>query len=123
MEREAVRCLQSLLKCCIPDVKDVSEYVEQLRKSVKRIDEGEIEKRSRIFKALSDPVRLKILIFLSKKPRSVCEIMAALNLTQPNASYHLNMLESVGLVRSVRRGKWTFYNISRPRFISLLNQI
>ena len=123
MEREAVRCLQSLLKCCIPGVKDVSEYVEQLRKSVKRIDEGEIEKRSRIFKALSDPVRLKILIFLSKKPRSVCEIMAALNLTQPNASYHLNMLESVGLVRSVRRGKWTFYNISRPRFISLLNQI
>lgn len=107
------KSLENLIKSCIPNVKNVSEYVKQLRQMVEKIDERKFKKQSEIFKALSDPLRLKILILLSKKSMCVCEIVAALNLTQPNASYHLNLLENVGLVKSKRVGKWIFYSIEK----------
>jgi len=47
----------------------------------------------------------------------VCEIMIALELTQPTASHHLRKLESVGLVEDLRKGKWVFYKVVDPAFV------
>jgi ArsR family transcriptional regulator len=73
---------------------------------------GVVEKQSRIFKALADKTRLRILNLLRAREMCVCEIMIALGLTQPTASHHLRILESVELVEDLRKGKWVFYKIA-----------
>jgi ArsR family transcriptional regulator len=73
---------------------------------------GVVEKQSRIFKALADETRLRILNLLRAREMCVCEIMIALGLTQPTASHHLRILESAELVEDLRKGKWVFYKIA-----------
>ena len=60
-------------------------------------------------KALSDEKRLKILALLTFREMCVCELTAALGLTQPNLSHHVKKLEYAGLVRHEKRGKWVYY--------------
>jgi len=79
--------------------------------------------QSRLFKALADKTRLKILMLLDIREMCVCEIMVALNLTQPTASHHLGILESVGLVKDRREGKWVFYSLKNKRIMKLMKKI
>ncbi len=103
---------------------DASKYALELRKIVEEaVDEKEVKWESRVFKALSDPTRLKILKLLDIREMCVCEIMVALDLTQPNASHHLNILENVGFVRERREGKWVFYSNANPDISSTLQRI
>ena len=67
-----------------------------------------------MFKALADETRLKILRLLAKREMCVCEVMAALDLTQPTASHHLRILEHTGLVKDRKDGKWVFYSLADP---------
>jgi DNA-binding transcriptional ArsR family regulator len=101
-----------------------SEYVKELRQLVKsKMDEQSVKRQSRIFKALSDPTRLKIIELLSVRDMCVCEIMAALDMTQPTASHHLNILESTGLLSDRREGKWVFYALANPKILSAISKI
>lgn len=72
------------------------------------------ERKGKIFKALADEIRLRILSLLATREMCVCEIMVALDLTQPTASHHLGILENVGLVKDRKEGKWVFYRLSDP---------
>ena len=77
--------------------------------------EGEIiRKLSRRLKAISDPTRIKLLLLLSKRPCCVCELAAALGLSQPTISRHLKQLEIEGFVTWKREKTWTIYRL-RPR--------
>jgi len=51
----------------------------------------------------------------------VCEIMVSMDMTQSNASHHLDMLERVGVVKKRKEGKWTFYSLAKPEMVSLLD--
>jgi DNA-binding transcriptional ArsR family regulator len=51
-----------------------------------------------------------------------CEVMAALELTQPATSHHIGILERAGLLSSRRNGKWVFYRISTPKIGTLLTR-
>lgn len=66
----------------------------------------------RIFHALGDRNRLRIVLILSRGPLSVGEIASVLGLSQSNASHHLKQLTEAGIVR--RRGErgWAFYGIN-----------
>lgn len=65
-------------------------------------------------KALSDPSRLKIMKLLeSREALCVCELTAALGLSQPTVSKHLRLLEGAGLVESERAGAWVNYRLPR----------
>ena len=82
----------------------------------------------KVFKALSDGTRLRIINLLSKTEKAlcVCEIMDSLRITQYNASRHLKVLKLSGLVEEKREGRWVLYYIVRGRndfFDSLLNLI
>lgn len=74
--------------------------------------------KAKFFKALADTTRLRILGLLTFREMCVCEIMIALNLTQPTASHHLRILENVGLLRDRKVGKWVFYSLADPALVS-----
>jgi ArsR family transcriptional regulator len=53
----------------------------------------------------------------------VCEIMVALDLTQPTASHHLGILERVNLVQDKHEGKWVFYSLKDKRIVRRIEYI
>jgi ArsR family transcriptional regulator len=71
---------------------------------------------AKIFKALGDETRLRIMALLvSGKELCVCDIMAALGLPQSTVSRHLSYLRNSGLVDDRRQGVWMYYTINRER--------
>lgn len=64
-----------------------------------------------LFKALSDDTRLRTLKLLESGELCVCDIVAALDVVQPKASFHLKILKDAGLLRDRKQGKWVHYNI------------
>lgn len=63
----------------------------------------------KVFKALSDPNRIKILKLLEIKPMCVCELKEALGVSQPAVSKHLRVLEDANLVDFKKDGMWVNY--------------
>ena len=79
---------------------------------------------ARTFKALSDPVRLRVLsLIAARKGRDVCvcEITDAFDLTGPAISYHLRQLREADLVDCERRGTWVYY-WTNPDKLAMLSQ-
>jgi len=97
-----------------------AELVSQLEKQVRLLDDQMIRRLEQVCFGLADKTRLKILKLLAKEELCVCEIMAALRLTQPTSSHHLGILERSGLVETRREGKWVFYRLASPKVDSLL---
>lgn len=103
---------------------DVGRYGEELRQLAQRIaDRQSAQKRSKFFKALADDTRLRILGLLGVREMCVCEVMIALDLTQPTASHHLGLLENAGLITTRKEGKWVFYSIADPKLLENLNRL
>jgi ArsR family transcriptional regulator, arsenate/arsenite/antimonite-responsive transcriptional repressor len=73
-----------------------------------------IEEKTKIFKALSDPNRLRILKMLQTKSLCVCEITDVLQLATSTVSKHLSILKSTGFIIETKDGKWVNYLIN-PR--------
>lgn len=71
-----------------------------------------IQKQEKIFKALSDKNRLRILKMLQKKPLCVCEITDILNLATSTVSQHLSILSEAGLLIGEKDGKWINYRLN-----------
>jgi ArsR family transcriptional regulator len=69
----------------------------------------------RLFKALSDETRLRIIVLLTHRELCVCQIEAILGLGQVKASRHLSLLRYIGLVNDRRQGQWIFYSLAEPR--------
>lgn len=66
---------------------------------------------SRIFRALSDETRIRIVALLSHGELCVCHIENALALGQSNVSRHLAVLKAAGVVDSRRDGTWVYYRL------------
>ena len=89
---------------------DSKEYQAELRDLILSTSGGRnLRLQSEVFRALSAEIRLKMMYALTARELCECEIMAALELTQPTASHHLSILERAGLVKKTRRGKWAYY--------------
>ena len=71
------------------------------------------------FKALSEPMRLKILRRLFRSEASVGEILDAVGGTQANVSKHLAVLHASALVARRKAGTRTFYSISDPTLLKI----
>ena len=70
------------------------------------------EEYAKMFKALSDPKRLKIVDMLSNGELCACKILEEFHITQPTLSHDMKLLCSAGLVIPRKEGKWTHYSIS-----------
>jgi len=116
--------LARLVTSEICSVQDSSKYSAELRQIADEVAGVEVaDKQSRFFKALADETRLRILKLLEVKEMCVCEVMAALDLTQPTTSHHLGILENAGLVKDRRHGKWVFYSIADPKLIEEMHKL
>lgn len=66
-----------------------------------------------LFKALSDLTRLQSLLLIQQEQElCVCELMVALELSQPKISRHLALLRDAELLETEKRGQWVFYRLS-----------
>ncbi|MGS2589505.1 ArsR/SmtB family transcription factor [Streptomyces hebeiensis] len=68
---------------------------------------------ARVFKALGDPVRLRLMSMIASRGQGgevcVCELTPAFELSQPTISHHLKLLRQAGLIDCERRGTWVYY--------------
>jgi ArsR family transcriptional regulator len=99
-----------------------SERLSHLRKKASGIDNLRIKRLEQAFFGLADNTRLMILELLTDEELCSCEIMAALELTEPTTSHHLGILERAGLVTPRRGGKWVFYKLANPNVKALLTK-
>lgn len=67
---------------------------------------------AKVFKALSDESRVKIIMMLSTGATNACDFMDELNISQPTLSHHLKILSEAGLVQCTKDGKWRIYSLS-----------
>ncbi len=65
----------------------------------------------KVFKALSDATRLRIVKLLGHGDLCVCDIVAALAMVQPKVSFHLGVLKGAGLLKDRKQGRWIHYAI------------
>ncbi|MFE5402114.1 ArsR/SmtB family transcription factor [Streptomyces sp. NPDC056580] len=78
------------------------------------LDEGQAVELARVFKALGDPVRLRLLSMIASRAGGevcVCDLTPAFDLSQPTISHHLKLLRQAGLIDSERRGTWVYYRL------------
>lgn len=99
-----------------------AERISQLRRITGSLEEPALRRLEELFSGLGDKTRLKILKLIAEEEICACEVMAALELTQPTASHHLGILERAGLITSRRDGKWIFYTLANLRVGILLTK-
>ncbi|MEV7088040.1 metalloregulator ArsR/SmtB family transcription factor [Streptomyces sp. NPDC093085] len=78
------------------------------------LSQGDAEKMAVMFKALSDPVRLRLFSKIASHPGGeacVCDI-SDVGVSQPTVSHHLKKLREAGLLTSERRGTWVYYQVA-----------
>lgn len=115
--------LKRLLESGLCSSENIQEHLKELKNLVRQTDEEDVRKHSYLLKALADPVRIRIIHLLKNRPMCTCEIIAALDLTEPNASHHLNLLERNGIVKSQKTGRWVFYKLDLATIESLLQNV
>lgn len=71
------------------------------------------EENAKVFKALCDVNRLRILELLRGGEKCACVLLEQLELGQSGLSYHMKILVDSGIVDSRQDGKWTHYKISK----------
>ncbi|MER6981180.1 ArsR/SmtB family transcription factor [Streptomyces carpinensis] len=81
--------------------------------SAAQLDEDQAAELAKVFKALGDPIRLRLLSMIASRGEGgevcVCELTPAFSLSQPTISHHLKLLRQARLIDCERRGTWVYY--------------
>ena len=85
----------------------------------------EAEATARLFAALGDPHRVKIVNLLATTPEPVCvcNLTRPLDLAQPTVSHHMKKLLEAGLLEREQRGKWAFFSLNHEAVSKLAGLI
>lgn len=78
------------------------------------LSRGTAEEMAALFKAVADPLRLRLLSLIACHPAGescVCDLTPQFDVTAPSISYHLKILREAGLISSERRGTWVYYRV------------
>lgn len=84
-------------------------------------DLDDVRPLTRLFRALGDETRVRIIALLVHGELCVCHVESALGLSQPNCSRQLGILKSAGVVDSRREGTWVYYQITDQETESVKN--
>jgi ArsR family transcriptional regulator len=103
--------LPVLDQCCTPLVRQP-------------LDEASAVELAGLFKALSDPVRLRLLSLIASGEGEVCvcDLLGAFDVGQSTISHHLRVLREAGLVDCQRRGTWVYY-WPQPSVLNLMSSL
>lgn len=85
--------------------------------------DDDIERASRSMKAMSHPLRLKILCTLGEKELSVQDIVDRVGTTQSNISQHLGILRDKGILASRKDANRVYYRVSDARTLMLISMM
>jgi len=69
-----------------------------------------------LFHALSDEIRVGVVMLLMDGERCVCDLMADLELAQSRLSWHLKTLSDAGIITGRREGRWNYYALNPEAF-------
>ena len=78
------------------------------------VDAGRAEELARVFKALGDPTRVRLVSLIAAHEGAeacVCDLTAPVGLSQGTVSHHLKQLVDAGLLTREQRGRWSFYRV------------
>jgi ArsR family transcriptional regulator len=100
------------------------EKFSDLKELIKKIpSENELYSMSEILKAISDPLRLKILYLLKNGELCGCHIDFTLDKPQSTISHHLNILKKSKLVNWRKKGKWTYFSLANSKIIEQIENM
>jgi ArsR family transcriptional regulator len=86
------------------------------------IDDATAIELAAVFKALADPVRLRLVSMIAASPTGevcACDLPALFDRSQPTMSHHLSQLAKAGLVEREQRGKWAWFRIVPDQLTAL----
>jgi ArsR family transcriptional regulator, arsenate/arsenite/antimonite-responsive transcriptional repressor len=100
--RRELEVLQAPAACCAP-------------LATSGMSDEDADTTARVFKALADPHRVRIVNLLANQdgPACVCDFTEPLGLSQPTVSFHLKKLVQAGLLDREQQGVWAYYSIDR----------
>lgn len=106
------------LKICKPS--DIRQAKAEAEKLATPEFAARLRQAERLFGAVSESNRMKILLLLARRTMCVCELEAALGMPQPTISHHLGVLEQAELLKRSKNGRWVFYEVTDSPLVSLL---
>lgn len=104
---------QDLAACCSPVTGGV-------------LDEAAAERLARIFKALGDPTRVRLLSLIAATESGeacICDLTAPVALSQPTVSHHMKQLVEAGLASREQRGRWAYYRVVESAMQSVADAV
>lgn len=89
------------------------------------LSDDEAAATAKLFKALSDPHRVRIVNMLSNSddPICVCDLTEPMGLSQPTVSHHLKKLLDAGLIHREQRGTWSYYSLNTDAMARLCDVV
>lgn len=98
---------------------DPDEQIPELLEN--RPDDTTIQQQHRVFRALANEDRLRLLEALRGGERCGCELMVILDAPQSTVATHLRKLRDAGLLKNRKKGKWNYYRISDTAVMDVLD--
>jgi ArsR family transcriptional regulator len=86
------------------------------------LDEARADELAAAFKALADPVRLRLLSLIAAAPDGCacsCDLEEPVGKSQPTVSHHLSLLADAGLITKAKQGRWVLCSIVPERLAAL----
>jgi ArsR family transcriptional regulator len=86
------------------------------------LDDEQASELADVFKALADPVRLRLVSIIGTSESGevcACDLPALVDRTQPTVSHHLSLLVRAGVLEREQRGKWAWFRLRRERLAAV----
>lgn len=109
MTSSGIQVRDALEACCAPVTAGV-------------LDDAAADTLARVFRALGDPTRVKLLSLIAATPDGeacICDLTEPVGLSQPTVSHHMKQLADAGLVTREQRGKWAYYRVAHHTLAAL----
>ncbi|MDQ2756238.1 MAG: metalloregulator ArsR/SmtB family transcription factor [Actinomycetota bacterium] len=83
------------------------------------LDDEAAETLARVFKALGDPARVRLISLIAASAAGeacICDLTGPVGLSQPTVSHHMKVLADAGLVTRTQRGRWAYFRVAAAAF-------
>lgn len=104
----------------VPDA-PVLSVVEATAASASQTEPLAPDQAQQLLRALSEPIRIRVVQALQHGERCVCDLTGDLDLAQSKLSFHLKVLKEAGLIRARQEGRWIYYRLE-PSSLLLLRE-